>query len=51
MLWWRGLAGSQSNWLCLIWLLKLLAKESFWKFCWYCWGASLLGLVIFLGGS
>ncbi len=40
-----------SGWICLVWLLKLLARESFWKFCWYCWAASLVGLVIFLGGS
>lgn len=40
-----------SGWLCLAWLLRLLARDSFWKFCWYCWGASLLGLVLILGSA
>ncbi len=37
-----------SGWICLVWLLKLLARESFWKFCWYCWGASIVGVLFFI---
>ncbi len=37
-----------SGWICLVWLLKLLARDTFWKFCWYCWGASILGVALFI---
>ncbi len=39
-----------SGYLALVWLLKLLARQSFWRFAWYCWGASLLGILLVLAG-
>ncbi|MDP6419432.1 MAG: undecaprenyl-diphosphate phosphatase [Candidatus Krumholzibacteria bacterium] len=39
-----------SGYLALIWLIRLLQRESFWKFSWYCWGASLVALGMILLG-
>jgi undecaprenyl-diphosphatase len=45
------LAAFVSGYLALIWLLRLLARAGFWRFAWYCWAASLVGVLFFLGGS
>ena len=42
------LAAFLSGWLALVWLLRLLARESFWKFSFYCWAASIAGVLILL---
>jgi len=40
-----------SGYLALIWLIRLLQKQSFWKFAWYCWAASALALVMIFTGK
>lgn len=35
-----------SGYLALVWLIHLLARDSFWKFSFYCWGASITGLLV-----
>jgi len=40
-----------SGFFALVWLIRLLAKQSFWKFAFYCWGISALALVMILTGQ
>ncbi|MCP4548928.1 MAG: undecaprenyl-diphosphate phosphatase [bacterium] len=35
-----------SGYFALVWLIRLLARDSFWKFSWYCWTASLIGILV-----
>ena len=35
-----------SGYIALVWLIRLLARDSFWKFSFYCWGASITGLLV-----
>jgi undecaprenyl-diphosphatase len=46
VIWVGTLAAFVSGYVALVWLLRLLARESFWKFSWYCWGASLVGILV-----
>lgn len=40
-----------SGYFALVWLIRLLAKQSFWKFAIYCWAASALALVMIATGN
>ncbi|MBN2171109.1 MAG: undecaprenyl-diphosphate phosphatase [Candidatus Krumholzibacteriota bacterium] len=40
-----------AGWLSLVWLLRLLAREGFWRFAWYCWAASAVGIFAILRGG
>ncbi len=40
-----------SGFFALVWLIRLLAKQSFWKFAFYCWGLSALALVMIFTGK
>ena len=42
------LAAFLSGYLALVWLIRLLARASFWRFAWYCWGASVAGVLLLL---
>ncbi len=39
-----------SGYLSLVWLIRLLARQSFWKFAFYCWGLSLFALLMIATG-
>jgi undecaprenyl-diphosphatase len=42
------LAAFISGYLALVWLIRLLAKAGFWRFAWYCWAASIAGVLLFV---
>jgi undecaprenyl-diphosphatase len=44
------LAAFVAGYLALVWLLRLLVHQSFWKFAYYCWAASLVGILVIVLG-